>query len=150
MAHVNGVALYRGVLVRSLHIAFYSVLVLNAGGLLVLLLAAFNTIPSVFTPAWLRLPVLVCLAGIAFAFMGLFWTHLVNVSLLAQSLVGKVRRGHWLPMLCVTISYGLSLIAFVLACWLSFALAGVASVYENAAQTLPDGHPPISPRRFVP
>ncbi|MCQ9616178.1 hypothetical protein L1889_05245 [Paenalcaligenes niemegkensis] len=145
MSHDNGVSVYGSLLNRSLYTGFYSVALLNTGGVLVLLLAAFDTIPSVFTPGWLRMPLMMYLVGLVLAFIGLFWTHLTGVSLLAQSLAGRLARGHWLPMLCSILSYGLSLIVFVIACWLSFALAGVATHYEAMQSGLPDSHPPLLP-----
>lgn len=146
MTHSTGIAAYGTLISRSLHIGFYSVVVLNAGGLFLVLLAAFDTVPSVFSPMWLRMPLLIYVVGVLFAFMGLFWTHLLSVSLLAQSVAGRLGRGHWLPMLCATLSYGLSLLAFVAGCWLSVALAGVASSHATTSYELPKNHPPVVPR----
>lgn len=141
----KAIAAYGSLFSRSLQSAFYGVALLNAGGLFLLLLVAFESIPSVFSPSWLRIPLILYLLGLIFAFMGLFWTHLVSVSLLAQSLAGRLRKSHWLAVLCATLSYALSLFAFVSACWFGFALAGVITSYESSRQELPKMHPPITP-----
>ena len=75
-------------------------------------------------PSWLRVPLAAFLAGLALCALGLLWTYPAQASLFAQAYAERARRGHWIPLFCVMLAYTLSLLAFVLGCWIIQGVAG--------------------------
>ncbi|MGB6103685.1 MAG: hypothetical protein WBF88_07525 [Pusillimonas sp.] len=99
---------------------------LNGLGVLLVLSCSVGVIEIGLAPQWLRLPLAAFLAGLALCAIGLLWSYSAQSCLLNQLTTGRTRRGHWLPLFCTMLAYGLSLIAFALGCWFMQALAGVA------------------------
>ncbi len=103
---------------------------INCLGVSLVVLCALGLFPVALTPYLLRLPLIAFACGIAFCGLGLMWSYLVQGSLIGQLVLGEVRRTHWVPMFCVLIAYGLSLLAFIVGCWFLVNLAG--AVYQGS------------------
>lgn len=117
------------VLAATLGLGFKFLAWINGLALLLLMACAMGIIDVDLAAHWMRLPVTIFLAGLALATLGLLWSYPVQASLLNQLAEGRPRRGHWIPLICAMTAYGLSLLAFVLGCWLTLGLAGF--VYQN-------------------
>lgn len=117
------------VLAGTLGLGFRFLAWINGLALLLLMACAIGIIDVDLAAHWMRLPVTIFLAGLALAALGLLWSYPVQASLLNQLAEGRARRGHWIPLICAMTAYGLSLLAFVLGCWLTLGLAGF--VYQN-------------------
>lgn len=113
-----GVAALR-ILSDGLTLGFRFLAWLNGLGVLLVLLCSAGIVELGLSPEWLRMPLSAFLAGIALAALGLLWVYPVQTSLLAQLLSGRTRKTHWVPLACVLIAYTLSLVAFVMGCWVS-------------------------------
>lgn len=98
---------------------------LNGLGVALLFFVALGLFPSVFSPAWLRLPLALFLAGMMLALLGLFWAGMLRLTITRQQMSGHARRTHWIPALFAMISYSFAFIAFAAGCW---AFLGVASL----------------------
>jgi hypothetical protein len=118
------------VLATTLGLGFKFLAWVNGLALLLLMACAVGIIDVDLGAPWLRLPITLFLAGLALATLGLLWSYPVQASLLNQLAEGRPRRGHWIPLICVMTAYGLSLLAFVIACWLTLGMASF--MYQNA------------------
>jgi hypothetical protein len=118
------------VLASTLALGFKFLAWINGLSLLLLMACAIGIIDVELGAPWLRLPVTIFLAGLALATLGLLWSYPVQASLLNQLAEGRPRRGHWIPLICAMTAYGLSLLAFVVACWLTLGMASF--MYQNA------------------
>ncbi|MCI2808471.1 hypothetical protein [Eoetvoesiella caeni] len=99
---------------------------LNGLGLLLVLLCALGLIATDFSPEWLRFPLLAFSSGVLLCGLSLLWAYLAQVSLFTQFLAGYARRTHWVPLTCMIVAYCLSLVAFLVGCWLIVYLAGAS------------------------
>ncbi|NYT83440.1 hypothetical protein H0A70_18320 [Alcaligenaceae bacterium] len=97
---------------------------INGLGVLLLVFCSLGIFESAIELQWLRWPLAAYLAGLTLAALGLLWTYPALASLLGQAVSGRVRRTHWLPMFCIMLAYGLSMMAFVAACWFTFSVGG--------------------------
>lgn len=97
---------------------------INGLGILAVMACTVDIIQIDLDSSWLRMPLLAFLAGLALCALGLLWTYPTQASLLAQAYAERARRGHWIPVFCVMVSYSLSLLAFVVGCWF---FQGIAS-----------------------
>jgi hypothetical protein len=105
---------------------------LNGLGVLLVLGCAMGIVSTELEPQWLRMPLAVFLAGLVLSGLGLLWSYLVQASLFRQVIGGHLRRTHWIPLFCAMVAYSLSLAAFVVACWITLALSGMAYQGANA------------------
>lgn len=100
---------------------------INGLGVLVVILCALGLAQGDFSPAVLRLPLTAYTAGLAFCGLALLWFYLVHASLFSQLITGQTRRTHWVPLFCALVAYTLSLVAFVMGCWLVLGAASLVS-----------------------
>ncbi len=100
---------------------------INGLGVLVVLLCSLGLVQSDFSPAVLRLPLTAFTAGLAFCGLALLWFYLVHASLFTQLITGRARRSHWVPLFCALVAYTLSLMAFVMGCWLTLGVSNLIS-----------------------
>jgi hypothetical protein len=136
------------VLAGTLGLGFKFLAWVNGLALLLLMACAIGIIDVDLATPWLRLPVTIFLAGLALAMLGLLWSYPVQASLLNQLAEGRPRRGHWIPLICAMTAYGLSLVAFVAACWLTLGMASF--VYQNAGGAHSFGEGAAPSDQFVP
>jgi hypothetical protein len=136
------------VLAGTLGLGFKFLAWVNGLALLLLMACAIGIIDVDLAAPWLRLPVTIFLAGLALAMLGLLWSYPVQASLLNQLAEGRPRRGHWIPLICAMTAYGLSLVAFVAACWLTLGMASF--VYQNAGDAHSFGEGAAPSDQFVP
>jgi hypothetical protein len=97
---------------------------INGLGVLLLVFCSLGVLETAIDPPWLRWPLAAYLAGLTLAALGLLWTYPALTSLLGQAVSGRTRRTHWIPVFCIMLAYGLSMMAFVVACWFTFSVGG--------------------------
>ena len=100
---------------------------INGLGVLVVILCSLGLVQADVSSSTLRLPLAAFTAGLAFCGLALLWFYLVQTSLLGQMISGQSRRSHWIPLFCAMVAYSLSLAAFVIGCWFTLGLSGLAS-----------------------
>ena len=105
---------------------FRFLVTVNGAGVLLTLLAATGFIETDMAPPLFRMPLAAFLGGLALSGVGLLWSFVAQTSLFGQLMEGRRRRGHWVPMICVLVAYALSLVVFVVGCWLTLGLANLA------------------------
>jgi hypothetical protein len=116
---------------------------LNGLGLLLVMCCALGVISTDFSPDWLRLPLLAFSCGILFCGLSLLWAYLAQTSLLNQAMSGYARRTHWVPLTCTIIAFCLSLVAFLVGCWLIVYLAGIS--YQSSDSDAPTANDEVAP-----
>ena len=121
-------------LTSSLALGFKFLAWINGLGVVAMLFFGLGVIEIDLAPQWLRLPLGAFLGGLVLSALGLLWTYPAQASLINQSITGRVRRSHWIPLSCTMIAYTLSLLAFVAGCWITLGVGHLA--YLNAEQTL--------------
>lgn len=97
---------------------------INGLGVLLLVFCTLGVLEIDIEPQWLRWPLAAYLAGLTLAALGLLWVYPAQASLLSQAVSGRTRRTHWVPVFCIMLAYGLSLMAFVAACWFTYSVGG--------------------------
>ncbi len=131
----NQVSQFSGVQVIAftLTLGFKFLAWINGLGVFAILALAIGIIPIDLAPPWLRVPLAAYLGGLVLASLGLLWSYSVQSSLFNQSLAGRTRRTHWIPMFFTILAYGFSLLAFVCGCWFTLNLASM--VYFSMEDT---------------
>ncbi|RTZ41110.1 hypothetical protein EKL30_15620 [Candidimonas sp. SYP-B2681] len=98
---------------------------INGIGVVAILAFGVGIVPIDLAPPWLRVPLAAFLGGLVLAALGLLWSYSVQASLFNQSLAGRRRRTHWIPMFFTILAYSFSLLAFVCGCWFTLNLASM-------------------------
>ncbi len=117
---------------------------INGLGVLVVILCALGLTQNDFSPAILRLPLTAFTVGLAFCGLALLWSYLVHASLFTQLITGQARRTHWVPLFCALVAYTLSLVAFVMGCWLVLGASSLVS--HDAAFTSSSDERGVAPQ----
>ncbi|AVJ27059.1 hypothetical protein [Achromobacter spanius] len=104
---------------------------LNGGAALVLVGFSLGIVGSDIAAPDLQIPLLLFLAGLVLAGLGVAFAYLAQVSLLRQGYNGHLTRGHWPAQLLALLCYVASMLAFCGACW--FSVGQVATATPQAA-----------------
>ncbi|SEJ98401.1 hypothetical protein [Achromobacter sp. NFACC18-2] len=92
---------------------------LNGGAALILVGFSLGIVGADIAAPDLQIPLLLFLAGLLLACLGVVFAYLAQVSLLRQGYTGHLTRGHWPAQLLAVLCYLASALAFCGACWLA-------------------------------
>ena len=92
---------------------------LNGAAALVLVGFTLGVVGGDIAAPDLQIPLLLFLAGLLLACLGVMFAYLAQVSLLRQGYNGHLTRGHWPAQALAMLCYLGSALAFCGACWLA-------------------------------
>ncbi|MYN11956.1 hypothetical protein GSY71_02155 [Pusillimonas sp. TS35] len=102
---------------RTLVLGFKSLVWLNGLGIAAITLCSAGVVQLDIATIWLRFPLALFLSGLALGLLGLLWSYPLQSSLAARLASGRRPKLYWVPMLCTTLAYLLSLVMFAGGCW---------------------------------
>ncbi len=105
---------------------------LNGAAALVLVGFTLGVVGGDVAAPDLQIPLLLFLAGLMLACLGVLFAYLAQVSLLRQGYNGHLTRGHWPAQLLAMICYLASALAFCGACWLASGQAALDTPQSTA------------------
>lgn len=114
-------------------LSFRVLATLHGVALLVIMLMASGVLNSLFTPEWLRLPLLVFMIGLVSAFLALCWSHWTA----AWHMSSAGRRWAWIPAFCSAFFLALSLAVFLVGLWGTLGVASFAYQHSDWINSLP-------------